>query len=123
MHAVGEQQIEDAKPAQTLALGVQMPPQVFAPRRRIREGAPDLAEQEAGGVLAVRTAHRAIVRQGQCLPVRQLTVVGIAPLTAPQLARERVGIGQCHLADIGLTDMADDHLRLDRIVENHARDG
>ena len=48
--------------------------------------------------------------------------MGETPVTAPQLAYERVGIGEADLADVGLADMPDHDLALDRVALNQVRD-
>lgn len=40
--------------------------------------------------------------------------MGKGPVLAPELAGERVGVGQADAADIGLADMADDVLGFDQ---------
>ena len=49
--------------------------------------------------------------------------MGKGPVLAPELAGERVGVGQADAADIGLADMADDVLGLDRVLLDQTGDG
>ena len=56
--------------------------------------------------------------QRQIVKLFKLTVVGVAPVVAVQLADKRVGIFQRDLADIGLADMADDSPAFNRVLAN-----
>src|SRR5690554_6185644 len=75
-------------------------------------------QQPAESVFAVSIAHRPIDTQRQCLPTLKLPIVSIAPGSAPHLPGKGVSIRQPYPTHIGLTDMADDNMRLDWIIGN-----
>ncbi|MCY1424405.1 hypothetical protein D9M71_401490 [compost metagenome] len=87
---------------------------------RFGEGTAHAVQQVAEGGFAVGVAYRA-VEAFRRLEAGQLSVVGEAPVAPPELTHEGVGVGQADLADVGLANMADHRLALDRIALHQAR--
>uniref|UniRef100_A0A1I7YQC8 Nitrogenase iron protein n=1 Tax=Steinernema glaseri TaxID=37863 RepID=A0A1I7YQC8_9BILA len=112
--AIAEQAVEHAL-ATELGAGLHQHRDQLLDLDRLGECLADAVEQVAEGGLAVGIAHWA-VEGALPLEVAQLAVVCEAPVAPPQFAHERVGVGQAHLANVGLANVADDHLALDRIT-------
>ena len=81
---------------------------------RLREGFTNPVEQVTERCFAVGITNRAVKTRTR-REVGQLAVVRKTPVAPPQLANKRVGIGQAHLAHVGLTDMANHHFAFDRV--------
>src|SRR5690606_18523040 len=89
-------------------------------RYRLGKGAPHTVEQIAECGFAVGLAHGPIEAAG-ALQAGQLAVVRETPVAPPQFTAEGMGIDQTDLADVGLTDMADDHFAFDRVALHQLR--
>ena len=73
-------------------------------------------QQPAEGFFAVRLADRAEIARLKRLIARELPVVRIGPVTAPQFTGKRMGIFQRHFAAVCLTDVGDHRAGLDGVV-------
>ncbi|CRW86743.1 hypothetical protein PAERUG_P53_London_9_VIM_2_02_13_01919 [Pseudomonas aeruginosa] len=82
-------------------------------RHRLGESPAHAVQQVAEGRLAVGLADRA-VETGLGLEVGQLAIVREGPVAPTEFADEGVGVAQPDLADVGLADVPDDRLALDR---------
>ena len=112
--AITEQAIEHAFAAK-LGAGLNQHRQDAFDVNRLREGFTDPVEQVTERCFAVGITNRAVKTRTR-RKVGQLAIVRKTPVASPQLANKRVGIGQAHLAHVGLADMANHHFAFDRVT-------
>ncbi|MNZ73428.1 hypothetical protein D3C78_918390 [compost metagenome] len=118
--AIAEQAVEHALAA-VLGASLDQHRQQHFNRHRLRERLAYAVEQVAESRFAVGITNRPI-EAGLALELAKLTVMGETPVAPPQLADERMGVGQADLADIGLANVADHDFALDRVALHQVGD-
>ena len=119
--AIAQQQVADAALGVTGA-GLGQAVEDLILRRLMDKACPQTIEQIAEDRLAVGITHR-LEGTFPGDKVIDLAVMGEGPVLTPQLPGKGMGIGQADPADVGLADMADDVLRLDRITLDQLGNG
>ncbi len=120
---VGEKKVEHTQPLDPITQLFHGPPERGRSPGGCRKSGPDPLEHPAERAFAVGRADGAVHPQGKLTCPLELPVVGEGPGAPPQLPRERMGILQADPPHVGLADVTDHDVALDRVAADQICDG